>query len=76
MSYLKDLEKMYLEKNNCKYNDDNLIVYIDKQISNETEKQMKEGYKEMAFLNLQLASMTEHELIDVNDYEIWLRGEW
>lgn len=76
MSCQKELEKMYLEKNNCKYNSDNLIVYIDREISKETEKLMKKGYQEMAFLNLQLALMTEHELVDVNDYETWLCGEW
>ena len=29
---------------------------------------------ELALLNLQLALMTEHELVDVDDYETWLCG--
>lgn len=36
---------------------------------------MKEGYQEMAFLNLEMAMMTDDELKEVNDYENWLCGE-
>ena len=76
MSCQEELIKMYLEKNNCKYNSENLIVYIDKQNSEERERLMKKGYEDMAVLNLKLAIMTEYELDDVNDYETWLCGEW
>ncbi|MDQ0150762.1 hypothetical protein ACFO6R_14495 [Eubacterium multiforme] len=75
MSCQEELIKMYLEKNNCKYNSENLIVYIDKQNSEERERLMKKGYEDMAVLNLKLAIMTECELDDVNDYETWLCGE-
>ncbi|MBP1890424.1 CopG family transcriptional regulator/antitoxin EndoAI [Clostridium moniliforme] len=75
MSCQEELRKMYLEKNNCKYNSEKLIVYIDKQNSEERERLMKKGYEDMAILNLKLAIMTDHELDDVNDYETWLCGE-
>ena len=74
MSCQKELKKLYLERNNCKYNTDNVILYIDDKFNKDMEKVMKKGYKEMAFINLQLASMTERELVDVNDYEAWLCG--
>ena len=75
MSCQEELRKMYLEKNNCKYSSEKLIVYIDKQNSEERERLMKKGYEDMAILNLKLAIMTDHELDDVNDYETWLCGE-
>ncbi|WP_024614320.1 hypothetical protein [Clostridium sp. Ade.TY] len=75
MSRQKDLEKLRQLQESCKYNGDNLIVYIDSKNNDEIEDIMKKGYQEMAFLNLQLALMTEHELVDVDDYETWLCGE-
>lgn len=76
MSCQKELKKLYLERNNCKYNTDNVILYIDDKFNKDMEKVMKKGYQEMAFINLQLASMTERELVDIDDYEAWLCGEW
>ena len=68
MSCQKELKKLYLERNNCKYNTDNVILYIDDKFNKDMEKVMKKGYQEMAFINLQLASMTERELVDIDDY--------
>lgn len=75
MSCQKELKKLYLERNNCKYNTDDVILYIDNKFNKDMEKVMKKGYQEMAFINLQLASMTECELVDIDDYEAWLCGE-
>lgn len=74
MSRQKDLEKLGQLEESCKYNGDSLIVYIDRENNKEIEDIMKKGYQEMALLNLQLALMTEHELVDVDDYETWLCG--
>lgn len=75
MSCQKELKKLYLKRNNCKYNTNNVISYIDDKFNKDMEKVMKKGYQEMAFINLQLASMTERELVDIDDYEAWLCGE-
>lgn len=62
-------------KNSSKYNSDNAIIYIDETLSDETIELMRQGYKEMSMINLELASLTENELKDVNEYETWLCGE-
>lgn len=71
----KQLKKKYFKEKKSKYNDNDLIVYIDSPFTEETEVEMKEGYQEMAFLNLEMAMMTDDELKEVNDYEEWLCGE-
>ncbi|MGL4874692.1 MAG: hypothetical protein ACRC30_08590 [Clostridium sp.] len=71
----KELKKKYFKEKKSKYNDEELIVYIDSPFTKKVEIQMKEGYQEMAFLNLEMAMMVEDELKDVNGYEEWLCGE-
>ncbi|MCR6513913.1 MAG: hypothetical protein ACRDCB_07670 [Clostridium sp.] len=62
-------------KKSSKYNSDNVILYINDTLSDETIELMRQGYEEMSLINLELASMTENELNDVNEYETWLCGE-
>lgn len=62
-------------KKSSKYNSDNVILYINDTLSDETIELMRQGYEEMSLINLELASMTENELKDVNEYETWLCGE-
>ena len=71
----KQLKKKCFKEKKSKYNENDLIVYIDSPFTEETEIEMKEGYQEMAFLNLEMAMMTDDELKEVNDYEEWLCGE-
>ncbi|MGL5648047.1 MAG: hypothetical protein ACRDDY_09360 [Clostridium sp.] len=71
----KELKKKYFREKKSKYNDEELIVYIDSPFTKKVEVEMKEGYQEMAFLNLEIAMMAEDELKDVNGYEKWLCGE-
>ncbi|MGL5417568.1 MAG: hypothetical protein ACRDAU_17995 [Clostridium sp.] len=71
----KELKKKYFREKKSKYNDEELIVYIDSPFTKKVEVEMKEGYQEMAFLNLEMAMMAEDELKDVNGYEKWLCGE-
>lgn len=71
----KELKKRYLKEKKSKYNEDELIIYIDSPFTEETKVKMGKGYQEMAFLNLEMAMMTADELKDFNDYEEWLCGE-
>lgn len=71
----KELKKKYLKEKKSKYNEDELIIYIDSPFTEETKVKMGKGYQEMAFLNLEMAMMTEDELKDFNEYEEWLCGE-
>lgn len=50
------------------------IVYMEDANKSELNEMMKKGYLEMSQINLQLA--IETELVDINNYESWLSGEW
>lgn len=50
------------------------IVYMEDANKSELNEMMKKGYLEMSQINLQLA--IETELVDINNYERWLSGEW
>ena len=52
----------------------NSIEYIKEDKNSELFERMKNGYMEMAQLNLQMAS--ESEIFDINNYETWLSGVW
>ncbi|ENZ03622.1 hypothetical protein ACED96_14015 [Clostridium thermobutyricum] len=71
----KQLNKKCFKRKKSKHSENDLILYIDSPFTKETEIEMKEGYQEMAFLNLEMAMMTDDELKEVNDYENWLCGE-
>ena len=52
----------------------NSIEYNKEDKNSELFERMKNGYMEMAQLNLQMAS--ESEIFDINNYETWLSGVW
>ncbi len=60
---LKKLETNNKVDNNILYSKENLYI-----------EEMKNGYIEMAKLNLQIANECEFDLIDVDMYETWLCG--
>ena len=52
-----------------------LIQYINEGFSTDFEKIMKNGYQEMAEINLEYSKLGfEYMLDDVNEYEAWICG--
>lgn len=52
-----------------------LIQYINEGFSADFEKLMKNGYQEMAEINLEYSKLGfEYMLDDVNEYEAWICG--
>lgn len=52
-----------------------LIQYINEGFSADFEKIMKNGYQEMAEINLEYSKLGfEYMLDDVNEYEAWICG--
>ena len=61
----------------CRVNDNSLIQCIDEDISADFEEIMKNGYIEMAGINLEYSMIgSEYMLDDVNEYEAWICGVW
>ncbi len=54
--------------------DSSLIQCNEENNCLENFETMKNGYIEMAQINLQLATDNESELVDINNYETWLCG--
>lgn len=74
---LKILKKVVKIKKNSQFIRDYLIEYNKDQLSMDVFEIMKEGYKEMAIINLELSEFSfkcENEAID--EYENWLCGVW
>lgn len=66
-----------------KFINDSLIVYSEENESNEFFELMKNGYKEMSKINLELANdinpsqkSLKYKFDDINEYEKWLCGVW
>ena len=66
-----------------KFIKDNLIVYSEENESCEFFELMKNGYKEMSKINLELAydanssqKSLKYKFDDINEYEKWLCGVW
>ncbi|MEN8076763.1 hypothetical protein ABFP60_07335 [Clostridioides difficile] len=66
---------------NSKFINDSLIVYSEENESNEFFELMKNGYKEMSKINLELANdinpsqkSLKYKFDDINEYEKWLCG--
>lgn len=54
-----------------------LIEYNEDQLNMDVFEMMKEGYKEMAKINLELSQLPfECENADIDEYENWLCGVW
>ncbi len=62
-------------KKNSGIMEKSLIQYINEGFSEEFEEIMKNGYKDMAEINLEYSKLGfEYMLDDVNDYEAWICG--
>lgn len=64
-------------KKNSQFLDYSLIEYNEGQLNMDIFKVMKEGYEEMAKINLELSQLPfECENANINEYENWLCGVW
>ena len=71
---IKDLENNKIKKSSG-IMDKSLIQYINEGFSADFEKVMKNGYQEMAEINLEYSKLGfEYMLDDVNEYEAWICG--
>ena len=62
-------------KKNSGIMEKSLIQYINEGFSEEFEEIMKNGYKDMAEINLEYSKLGfEYMLDDVNEYEAWICG--
>lgn len=62
-------------KKNSQFLDYSLIEYNEGQLNMDIFKVMKEGYEEMAKINLELSQLPfECENANINEYENWLCG--
>lgn len=59
---------------NSKLFQDKIILYNEEAIKDDFFAVMRQGYLEMAEINLKIAKESEGEFADVNDYETWLCG--
>ncbi|GAA0086979.1 hypothetical protein UT300007_34200 [Clostridium sp. CTA-7] len=72
LNFIKNVVKI---KKNSQFIDYNLIEYNEDQLDLEFLELMKEGYKEMSKINLELSQLPfECEIADINEYENWLCG--
>ncbi|WP_300382220.1 hypothetical protein [Clostridium sp.] len=72
LDFTKKILKM---KNVSQFIDNNLIQYREDRFNIEIFKLMKEGYKEMSKINLELSELSfEEEVASINEYENWLCG--
>lgn len=64
-------------KKNSQFLDYSLIEYNEGQLNMDIFKIMKEGYEEMAKINLELSQLPfECENANIDEYENWLCGVW
>lgn len=64
-------------KKNSQFLDYSLIEYNEDQLNIDIFKVMKEGYEEMAKINLELSQLPfECENANIDEYENWLCGVW
>ena len=71
---IKDLENNKIKKSSG-IMEKSLIQYINEGFSADFEKIMKNGYQEMAEINLEYSKLGfEYMLDDVNEYEAWICG--
>ncbi len=79
LNNMKNKKIINLESNKIKKNsgimEKSLIQYINEGFSADFEKLMKNGYQEMAEINLEYSKLGfEYMLDDVNEYEAWICG--
>jgi CopG family transcriptional regulator/antitoxin EndoAI len=79
LNNIKNKKMRNIEKNKIKKSsgimEKSLIQYINEGFSADFEKLMKNGYKDMAEINLEYSKLGfEYMLDDVNEYEAWICG--
>ena len=85
----KNIDKIIISKfkddfeKSSKFIKDSLIVYSEENEASEFFELMKNGYKEMSKINLELSYDThssqkslKYKFDDINEYEKWLCGVW
>ena len=74
IKFMKNKAKI---KKNSQFIECSLIEYKRKQLNMDVFEIMKEGYKEMAMINLELSQLSfECENAVIDEYENWLCGVW
>lgn len=69
------MKKIVKIKKNSQFIECSLIEYSEDQLNMDVFEMMKEGYKEMAKINLELSQLPfECENADIDEYENWLCG--
>lgn len=69
------VKKLVKIKKNSQFIKHSLIEYNEDQLKMDVFEMMREGYKEMAKINLELSQLPfECENADINEYENWLCG--
>lgn len=72
LRFVKNIVKI---KKNSQFIQYSLIEYNEDQLNMDVFEIMKEGYKEMARINLELSQLPfECENADIDEYENWLCG--
>ena len=79
LNNIKNKKNRDIENNKIKKSsgimEKSLIQYINEGFSADFEKIMKNGYQEMAEINLEYSKLGfEYMLDDVNEYEAWICG--
>lgn len=79
LNNIKNKKKENIKNNEIKKSsgimEKSLIQYINEGFSADFEEIMKNGYKDMAEINLEYSRLGfEYMLDDVNDYEAWICG--
>ena len=79
LNNMKNKEIRDIENNKIKKSsgimEKSLIQYINEGFSADFEKLMKNGYQDMAEINLEYSKLGfEYMLDDVNEYEAWICG--
>ena len=70
----KKLDKI---KKKSQFIECSLIEYNEDQLNTDIFEMMRDGYKEMAKINLELSQLPfEYEYENIDEYENWLCGVW
>ena len=74
---LKIIKNIVKIKKNSQFIRYSLIEYNKDQLNMDVFEVMKEGYQEMAKINLELSELSfESENVVIDEYENWLCGVW
>ena len=74
---IRFVKKVVEIKKNSQFLDYSLIEYNEDQLNMDILEVMKEGYEEMAKINLELSQLPfECENANIDEYENWLCGVW